>query len=144
MVEVIKAKLSPLNISRLPATYVTSNSVLLFCRQNCTLWLGVRSEASLPRRLLPRVTICTFEPCRGPKRGQHQSRSLGDLCRAAVEPRWAAAAGGTPRIGCPDRSEQVSPPTPSVAWQYLPPPSLSLPRLVVSPQGNYFMKELEG
>ena len=140
MVEVIKAKLSPLNISRLPATYVTSNSVLLFCRQNCTLWLGVRSEASLPRRLLPRVTICTFEPCRAPSGVSNRAGAKVTF----VEPRWAAAAGGAPRIGCPDRSEQVSLPTPSVAWQYLPPPSLSLPRLVVSPQGNYFMKELEG
>ena len=33
----------------------------------------------------------------------------------------------------------MSPPTPSVAWQYLPPPSLSSPRLVVAPQGIYFI-----
>ena len=79
MVEVIKAKLSPLNISGLHATYVTTILPYYFA-DKIVLLPGVRSEASLPRRLLPRVTICTSGPS---KAGQAESApgagAWGDL-----------------------------------------------------------------
>ena len=127
MVEVIKAKLSPLNISRLPATYVTSNPVLLFCRQNCTLWPGVRSEASLPHRLLPRVTICTSGPSKASQAGSapepEPGVTLSGRRRALVgRLRQGRRRRAGDSLSWPERAE-ISPHS-FPAWYYLPPSSL--------------------
>ena len=107
------------------------NCLVLYCIVWLEVWLQwSRSDHTVVTQAVMAMT--QVEPCGAPKRGRQQSRSQGDLCRAAVEPRWAPAAGGAPRIGCLDRSEQVSPPHPFCGLA-VPPPSLPL---FTSPRGR--------
>ena len=88
--EVIKAKLSPLNISRLHATYVTTIlSVILqtglYTGPECAVKLPFRAD-----RLLPLVTVCTSGP------------SKARLAGSAPEPEPGGdLVGPPPRLGGP-------------------------------------------